>query len=371
MNSTKAFVCPLSWGLGHATRCIPIVEALLENKVEVILGGNGASGRLLQNRFPKLRFVDAPFHEIKIHRHLPAWLSIIVQLPTLFCDLRKEKRFAQTIIDEYGIDFIISDNRYGLHSSKATTVLVTHQLHIILPLLLMPFEPILTLLVRLLTSHFTQIWVPDFSTNVNLSGKLSHLHQNEKMNVVYIGPLSRFRQTLPKNQKIKGKVVAIISGPEPRRSLIQKTIVKQATAEDVTLTMICGRPTDNHVDKRGNITLYSHLSDENILAELSSAEVVIANAGYSTIMDLWRIKCHAILLPFSGQTEQQYLAKYHNFLGNHLVIMPNNFDLKTEMKKFTEFQFRSLKNTTSADLQEAISHLLDNHEHNKHGNKSE
>ncbi|HUX53604.1 MAG TPA: glycosyltransferase [Williamwhitmania sp.] len=366
MNPTKVFVCPLSWGLGHATRCIPIVEALLAQKVEVIIGGNGASGQLLQTRFPELLFIKIPFHEVMLHRHLPAWLSIVAQLPMLIGDLFKERRVAKQMVSEYGVRIIISDNRYMLRSSKAISVLITHQLRIMLPLMLTPLEPILALLIRALVSPFSQVWVPDFSDEQNLSGALSHGWLCRKKGVVYVGPLSRFRLPLPLIPKVGGKVVAIISGPDPRRSLIQKEIIEQAAAESITLTTICGTPTENVIERKGTTTLYPHLSDDALAKELASAEVVIANAGYSTVMDLWALDCHALLLPFPGQTEQCYLAKYLATKGTHLSIITTNLNLTEEIKRFSEFQFTKKESHRGVDLHLAICNLLKDEKYANH-----
>lgn len=366
MNPTKVFVCPLSWGLGHATRCIPVVETLLAQKAEVILGGNGASGQLLQKRFPELLFVQIPFHEVKLHRHFPAWLSILAQLPMLIGDLFKERGVANRMVSEYGVRIIISDNRYMLRSSNAISVLITHQLRLKLPLMLTPLEPILALLVRVLVSPFSQIWVPDFPDEQNLSGALSHGWLCRKKGVVYVGPLSRFRLPLPLIPKVGGKVVALISGPDPRRSIIQKKIVERAIAENITLTMICGKPEKFGVEKKGNITLYPHLSDDTLVQELASAEVVIANAGYSTVMDLWALDCHAILLPFPGQTEQCYLAKYLTTKGTHLSLITTNLNLTEEIKRFAEFQFTKQPSHCGVDIHLAIFNLLKDEEYANH-----
>ncbi|MBK7885034.1 MAG: hypothetical protein IPJ81_15565 [Chitinophagaceae bacterium] len=41
---------PLDWGLGHATRCIPLINELLTQHYEVIIAASGASAALLKKR---------------------------------------------------------------------------------------------------------------------------------------------------------------------------------------------------------------------------------------------------------------------------------------------------------------------------------
>ena len=52
-TNKKILIAPLNWGLGHATRCIPIINALIEEGLEPILAGDGDSLKLLQKEFPK------------------------------------------------------------------------------------------------------------------------------------------------------------------------------------------------------------------------------------------------------------------------------------------------------------------------------
>ena len=36
-SKPKILIAPLNWGLGHASRCIPIIKSLLANESEVIV----------------------------------------------------------------------------------------------------------------------------------------------------------------------------------------------------------------------------------------------------------------------------------------------------------------------------------------------
>ena len=46
----KILIAPLNWGLGHATRCIPIIKALEENGFEPIIASDGVALALLKKR---------------------------------------------------------------------------------------------------------------------------------------------------------------------------------------------------------------------------------------------------------------------------------------------------------------------------------
>ncbi|MEO1033704.1 MAG: glycosyltransferase, partial [Bacteroidota bacterium] len=60
----KILVAPLNWGLGHATRCIPIINALLEHDFEPIIASDGVALGLLNKEFPNLRSLTLPSYNI-------------------------------------------------------------------------------------------------------------------------------------------------------------------------------------------------------------------------------------------------------------------------------------------------------------------
>ena len=54
----KIIVAPLNWGLGHATRCIPVIQGLLDNGYEPVIASDGIALELLKKEFPKLIFFE-------------------------------------------------------------------------------------------------------------------------------------------------------------------------------------------------------------------------------------------------------------------------------------------------------------------------
>lgn len=313
MTAQTAFVCPLSWGLGHASRCIPVIVALQNAGVNVIIGGNGRSGKLLHDHFPATPFVEAPFRDIRLHKRLPAWASVLTQAPSLLLMVRRERKFIKQVVEMYKIDFIISDNRYGLHSTSVQSILITHQLRMMHPKPFKPFEWVTEWFVGRLSRKFTEIWIPDFSGDVNLSGQLSHTSTANQQRVRFIGPLSRFSNQVNRVEAIPNKVVVVVSGPDPARQQFEDRVKAEVLKSGKAVTIIGGRPDRITTDKVGLLTIHSHLSDEAFAKEVTSAEYIIASGGYSTIMDLVALGCSATIIPFKGQTEQEYLAKkLHN-----------------------------------------------------------
>src|SRR5688572_11095771 len=65
LGAPRILVAPLDWGLGHATRCIPVIYELLRQGAEVWLAGEGSQGILLKKEFPTLAFLELRGYRIK------------------------------------------------------------------------------------------------------------------------------------------------------------------------------------------------------------------------------------------------------------------------------------------------------------------
>ena len=57
MQQKKVLIAPLDWGLGHATRCIPVITALLELGYHVTIATDGPHAIILREAFPNLTFL--------------------------------------------------------------------------------------------------------------------------------------------------------------------------------------------------------------------------------------------------------------------------------------------------------------------------
>ena len=152
MNRKKRIlVAPLDWGIGHATRCIPIINALQAHEFEVVIAADGRPLHLLKNEFPNLEFIRFSGYHIKYSSYLPMGLSMLLQTPKILINIRKEHKLLAQIIDDYNIDGVISDNRFGLYNNKVPTVFITHQLQILQDLLLLVEYKILFLIIKTLS----------------------------------------------------------------------------------------------------------------------------------------------------------------------------------------------------------------------------
>jgi UDP:flavonoid glycosyltransferase YjiC (YdhE family) len=322
--------------LGHATRCIPIVEALLKLGIRPKLAGSGASLAILRDHFPQLAFRTLPAYNVRF-KH---FYSLIPQLPRLWSVVRKERRLLHTWLKEGWVDAVISDNRYGLWHSSVPTAFVCHQLA---PL--PPFGGDLahwlsyTLHSRFLR-HMNQLWIPDQKYLPNLSGKLSHQFDQRDPRLRWLGPLSRYTDFDKKESNRTWSVVVLLSGPEPQRSLLENTIVPQLVGLDRSALLIQGLKGNRTLfEEKIGYTRCNYLGGEALAHALYSADVVIARPGYSSLMDFAALGLRQlILIPTPGQTEQQYLARRLAEAGSAYIAQQKRFSLRQALKAVDNMQ---------------------------------
>ena len=84
-------MAPLDWGLGHATRCIPVISEFLAQGCEVWLAGEGAQENLLKQEFPGLPFLPLKGYRIKYGRSSSGMLwNMLGQSPKIIKAIREE-----------------------------------------------------------------------------------------------------------------------------------------------------------------------------------------------------------------------------------------------------------------------------------------
>ncbi len=298
-------VAPLDWGLGHATRCIPIIRALVSGGFEVMLAVEGVQANLLQTEFPALICIPLKGYRVRYSKH-PAWLPLVLlqQLPRLFSVIRQENRWLDTIIREYRIDLVISDNRYGLFSPSIPCIFITHQLTVKAPFAWL--EKVLQRINYQYINRFTACWVPDAAGEDNVAGVLSHPARLPKIPLKYIGLLSRFQ---PKTAEKKYDLCILLSGPEPQRTLLENKFLAELSAVPGKILLVRGKPgSKENIPVPDHVAVTNHLPNEALQAAIQQSDYVLSRSGYTTVMELLCLQKRSILIPTPGQTEQEYLA---------------------------------------------------------------
>ena len=322
-------MAPLNWGLGHATRCIPIIEALLDQNAKPILGLDGAAGQLLKNRYPTLEQVAIPGHEVLYSKGNSQVWAMTKQMPALLSSIKKEHRLLKRFIPDYHIDAVISDQRFGLYAAEIPSVILTHQVHPLAPI----GQPLLHNQNHAWLNKFDQVWVID-NAEMNLAGILSlspfrKTSERIQSKQVCIGPLSRFQKHTQKRDP-HYRIVGIVSGPEPHRQLLLSKLTEQLKAVTGEHLLLAGKA-DTEKKQDGNITIYGNMDDNELVPYILGCELLITRSGYSSIMDLHALGRPALLIPTPGQPEQEYLAERHGSSPHFQCQAQDNLNIQAAL----------------------------------------
>ncbi|WP_162902818.1 glycosyltransferase [Taibaiella koreensis] len=306
----KILIAPLDWGLGHTTRCIPLIRYLLDRGHRVTVATEGPAATLLKDNFPGLPQLPLEGYRIKYSRS-KTWFTfnILAQVPRILSAIRREHRWLAAVQQQQHFDLVLSDNRYGLYHAQLPCVILTHQLQIQSGQGAGADAWLRRLHYRML-ERFDACWVVDAEADHGLSGKLAHPAVLPRQ-AVYIGSLSQFMDA--GQQTITGNtILVLLSGPEPMRGQLERLVFQQAAAlPQYSFMVVAGNPQGKCPrDLPAHIRYETHLAADALLPHIRAAALVICRSGYSTIMDLAVLNKKALLIPTPGQTEQEYLARY-------------------------------------------------------------
>ena len=305
INSTSKtiLIAPLNWGLGHATRCIPIIKALQENNFIPIIASDGIALELLRKEFPYLQLLQLPSYQIEYAKNGKNFKWKLLQnCPKMIEAVLEEKKTIKKWIKKYDIDGIISDNRLGVFSQKVPSIFITHQLNVMTG----STTWITSKLHQHIIKKYMECWVPDAEETPNLSGDLGHI-KKASFKIKYIGPLSRM------NKKETPKIydlMVILSGPEPQRGLLEEKLKKEMLRYDGKVVFVKGIiEKDQKKEQIENVTYFNFMNSRQLEQTFNESEMVLCRSGYTTIMDLSKLGKKAFFIPTPGQYEQEYLAE--------------------------------------------------------------
>jgi hypothetical protein len=314
-------VAPLDWGLGHTTRCIPIIKALLAQGCNVILAGENAQKYIFEQEFPQIKVLGLKGYGIRYsEKGSLFFFKMLKQFPQILHAIIGENRWLENIVEQEKIDLIISDNRYGLYHRKVPTVFITHQLQLHLKNRFL--EKISQFFLYRWINKFNYCWVPDMADGI--AGKLSHPTQLPKIPVTYIKLLSRFSSI---ETTIKYKYCFLISGPEPQRTIFEEKVFEVVRELQEPVAIVRGLPkrgyeirdagyeekvvkgNNSYLETRNSHPVYPHLPTTELAALIQQSEFIVCRSGYTSLMELLVLKKKLIVVPTPNQTEQEYLAE--------------------------------------------------------------
>lgn len=324
--SRTVLFCPLNWGLGHIARDVPLINEFTQNGYRVIVATEEPLTTWIKTEIPEIDtaiFSGPVIRYSSGARQLPA---LVKQLPAMIRGVFKETQRIKQLVIQYHPDIIVSDNRYGARCRNVKSVIITHQLMIKLPGYLRWLEGLLHQLVKWLVLRFDECWVPDNRPGHSLAGDLVHKYPLPA-NARLIGPLSRFDRERPsgKNykQSFKNSIFAIVSGPEPQRTIMEALLRENMKNNKSTGTIVTGQPGKRLKKSNPSISLLNHLPTDEMARQIVQHETIVCRSGYSTLMDMHILRKTAWLVPTPGQPEQEYLALFHSRQNTYHSIHQN------------------------------------------------
>ncbi|MEG9327790.1 glycosyltransferase [Salinimicrobium catena] len=309
MHKRRILVAPLNWGLGHATRCIPLIRKLEEKEFEPVIASDGDALLLLKKEFPHLKSFTLPSYNITYTSKgsLLKW-KLLMDTPSILRNIKKERKATKKLVEQENLSGIISDSRFGVRYKHLTNVFITHQLNVLSGNTTFLSSRLHQKYIR----KFDECWVPDAPGAKNLSGMLGHV-KNPGESIKYIGILSRFeKKTLPQ----KYDIMVLLSGPEPQRRLLEEKLLHSFS--DTTQKILFVRGVIKEEECRhhnSNLTIRNYMYGSKLEDALNSSKLIVARSGYTTLMDLAKLEKKAFFIPTPGQFEQEYLAERMTRLG--------------------------------------------------------
>ena len=331
-------MAPLDWGLGHATRCIPIVRSLQENGHQVVLAADGSVAALLSSEFPRIEIKTLKGYGIRYSKNASLVGTMLQQLPGIMQSIKGEQKWLVDLLKKEKFDLIISDNRPGFFSRQVPSVYITHQL-LIHSGKGKWLNRLLQQMHNRYIKNFQSVWVPDLEGPVNLAGELAHPGK-QLAKPVYLGLISRMKAI---NTDARYDLMFMLSGPEPQRTILEEKLTADISSYKGKVLLVRGLPTAANVDLQlpPHITTHHHLPASLLQEAICSSQLIICRSGYTTLMDLIRLNKKAVLIPTPGQPEQEYLADY--MMQQHFFpfVKQENITLQKAALVAENFQYQN------------------------------
>ncbi len=337
INNSTVLVAPLNWGLGHAARCVPVINKLLANNCTVIIASDGNALQFLKTAFPLLQYYELPGYNIQYPANKKMTTSLLWQFLLVPNTIKKEHNAITKIVAIEKPQYIISDNRYGVFHTDCTNIIITHQLSFKFEGIEKTFETLANSIVQHYVNKFNECWIPDFENEKqNFTGLLSS--PKLKITKKYIGVLSSlYDASFDENTIPLYDFCIIITGPEKQRTLFENMILEKLISSTYTAIVVRSSVLPLLPKYKTKKIQYINFANSNEVAQcMQQSQFVVSRAGYTTIMDLCFVNKKCLLIPTPNQPEQEYLSsRLKNF---NLALIQNQ----------NEISFENIENKMSA-----------------------
>lgn len=324
------------WGLGHASRCLVLIRPLIErgDRVTILMAPSAGLQLLRAELGEACEFY--PYHDIpKPFSRFPPmfYVRMSLSMPLVWARFKLEHRLTERLVRERGFDLVISDSRFGVYSHAVPSYCIFHSLRQIIPGRPRALERLVEWGQRGLLKGYTKVLIPDAEENGGLSGELGHDPALDwgAGRLVYLGPLSGVRRRdLPEDIDYFFSV----SGIEPQRTLLERKVMAALSELPGRIVVTLGRPEAAGEQREvSGATVYGYLDREMQGEMLNRARVTITRSGYTTLMELAELGKRALFVPTPGQSEQEYLARFHRERGHVWSTTQRKLDLPRDLPK--------------------------------------
>ena len=298
-------VTVLDWGIGHATRTLPLIEHAVRQGWHVHVASKGTALAWLTSHLSSesITFHRKPGPDIKYAKR-GNLLRIAGQVPAFLAHVEIERKWAAEFALGHHIDAILSDNCYGCAVPGTPSILMSHQLQLPVP---KGLEGAARQVVARWARGFDEVWVPDTEPGKgSLSGSLAVADIHPQIR--YIGVLSRLARFARPNPEVTWERLGMVSGVEPHRTLMENALRAWMQTTERPCLLVAGKP-GGGISVEGNVTTWCDPTDAELASALQSAKTVVCRSGYSSQLDLAALHANAILVPTPGQPEQEQLAQ--------------------------------------------------------------
>ncbi|HLQ85320.1 MAG TPA: glycosyltransferase [Salinisphaeraceae bacterium] len=325
-----------NWGLGHAVRSLVLIRALLERGDAVtILMQPGPGMRLLEQELgDTCEFIPYTDMPVPLSRWRGVfYIRMTLAMPRIRLRFWLEQRLTERLVAARGIDLVISDSRFGVWSRRVPSYCITHSLRQIVPGRLRWIEWLVEWGQRRLLRNYRQILIPDLAEDGGLSGDLGHGNRLDwgRDRLVYIGPLA---------DVVRPEVAQdidyffSISGPEPQRTLFEQRVLAALPQLQGRIVVTRGLPELAGEQYRvAGAVVHGHLDREQQAAMFNRARVIISRSGYTTLMELATLGKRALFVPTPGQSEQEYLARFHRARGRIWSVRQEQLEIVRDLAR--------------------------------------
>ncbi len=324
-RTVKILYAVCGWGLGHATRSLPILRRLVPRH-EVIVYADGPALALLRAELgPAASYVDAPPYPNIFGGALA--LRFFACGPALVRTMRAEHAATEALVGSHGIERVVSDSRWGVSSRRVPSLFISHHLKQLAPPRLRAAERLTEAVTwRAIHGRYRRILVPDVADGGGLSGRLAHgLRCYDADQIRYVGPLS---DVTPRPVARDLDTLVVLGGPEPTRSRLERRLLPHLAGLAGRTVVLRGLPAGAGPPwPLAGVEALAHAAKPERDRLFSAARLIVGRSGYTTVMDAAAVAARALFIPMRGHTEQEYLATRLERLGVAHGVAERRLDL--------------------------------------------